>query len=57
MRKLEKCPACKTRSEKSKSSCLLVSEHIGKYNMVDSSIFDVDGSGMEAIYADKGYFQ
>jgi hypothetical protein len=40
MRKLEKCPACKTRSEKSKSSCLLVSEHIGKYNMVDSSIFD-----------------
>ena len=40
MVKLVKCPACATRSELSKASCLLVSEHIGKYHMVDSTIFD-----------------
>ena len=40
MVKLVKCPACATRSETSKASCLLVSHHIGKYQMVDPEMFD-----------------
>ena len=40
MQKLVKCPACETRTDLSKASCLLVSEHVGKYNMVDPIIFE-----------------
>jgi len=32
--KLVKCPACETRSDFSKASCLLVAEHTGKYDQV-----------------------
>ena len=47
-RKLVDCPCCETRPETSKSSCLLVAEHTGKYDKVDA-VFVATGGQQDGL--------